>query len=352
MLPLGPSPLGSQAAGTKACAKVVSVDDSDVGDQGLLRMGTQHLTVRVVSGAHRGRIFRADNELRAQMDLDKTFRPGDLALVSIIDGADPEKTTINAQDHFRLHWSLVLFAIFGALLLWFGRGTGLKALVSFVFACCVVLRVVIPLCLRGWNPVWTATGAVGLLTAVIVFLVAGRGRKGQAAFAGSMLGVLTGAILAEVFSELFEVNGAVMPFSEPLLYCGYEFLDLRDLFTAAVILASSGAVMDLGMDVAAGMDEVIRHNPDLSRRELMLSGFRIGQSVVGTMTTTLLLAYAGGYLTLLMSFTAQGVSWVDFLNHPHVAAETVKTLIGSFALVTVAPFTALAGSLIYARGAK
>ena len=105
--------------------------------------------------------------------------------------------------------------------------------------------------------------------------------------------------------------------------------------------------MDLGMDVAAGMEEIVYHKPDISRKELVRSGIRIGQSVVGTMTTTLLLAYSGGYLTLMMTFAAQGTSPVDFINNPYVASEAVKTLIGSFALVLVAPFTAIAGGIIY-----
>ena len=116
------------------------------------------------------------------------------------------------------------------------------------------------------------------------------------------------------------------------------------LGVGAAVLASSGAVMDLAMDIAAGMDEIVRHNPSLPRRALFLSGLRIGRSVVGTMTTTLLLAYSGGYITLLMVFAAQGTPPLDFLNSTLVSAEVVKTLVGSFALVLVAPFTAFVGA--------
>ena len=107
-----------------------------------------------------------------------------------------------------------------------------------------------------------------------------------------------------------------------------------------MILASSGAVMDLAMDIAAGVEEVAYHNPELPASELIKSGLRIGRSGVGTMTTTLLLAYSGGYITLLMMFASQGTSPLDFLNSTLVASEMVKTLIGSFSLVLVAPFTA------------
>ena len=107
--------------------------------------------------------------------------------------------------------------------------------------------------------------------------------------------------------------------------------------------------MDLAMDIAAGIDEVALHNPGLSRHELFMSGLRIGRSVVGTMTTTLLLAYSGGYITLLMVFAAQGTPPLVFLNSTVVSAEVVKTLVGSFGLVLVAPFTALVAAYLSHR---
>ena len=84
-------------------------------------------------------------------------------------------------------------------------------------------------------------------------------------------------------------------------------------------------------------------------RALIASGMRIGRSVVGTMTTTLLLAYSGGYITLLMMFCAQGNPPWEFINNPLVASEAVKTLIGSFSLLLVAPFTALFAGILLCR---
>ena len=180
-----------------------------------------------------------------------------------------------------------------------------------------------------------------------MYLVAGWTRKGLAAFAGTAVGVFAGLAMAHAFGRLMHINGATLPYVQALLYSGYEFLDLQDVFIGAMALASSGAVMDLAMDIASGVEEVARHNPALPRRELLLSGFRIGRSVVGTMTTTLLLAYSGGYITLLMMFAAQGTHPLDIVNSTLVSAELVKTLIGSFSLVLVAPFTAVAAALVF-----
>ena len=116
-----------------------------------------------------------------------------------------------------------------------------------------------------------------------------------------------------------------------------------------MVNVSSGAVMDLAMDVASGIEEIARRRSGLPVKELFLSGIRIGRSVVGTMTTTLLLAYSGGYLTLMMVFAAQGTSPIDFINNPYVASEAVKTLVGSFGLVLVAPFTAAVGAWFFGQ---
>ena len=185
-----------------------------------------------------------------------------------------------------------------------------------------------------------------------MYLVAGWTKKGFSAFAGSMLGVVASLALAHFFGRVMNVNGATMPFAQQLLYSGFSGLNLQDVFFGAIVLASSGAVMDLGMDIAAGVEEVHRHSPSLGFRELAASGVRIGRAVVGTMTTTLLLAYSGGYLTLLMVFAAQGTAPMDFLNSTLVSAELVKTLVGSFGLVLVAPFTAIVSAAVYTRGCK
>ena len=335
--------------GASMRARVVSTDDSQVSLAGLVEYGTQHLEVEMLEGPAKGRRFRAENELRAQLDIDKKFSPGDTASVLWPDGGAQDGDTLVARDHWRLGWAFALFAAFAALLVVFGGATGAKALFSFVFSCLAVWKLLVPLCLGGWNAGWTSFAVVTALSAVILYLVAGGSRTFVAAFLGSVLGVAASLVLAQVFAHGMHVTGATMPFVQALLYSGYQSLDISDLYCGAVILASSGAVMDLSMDIAAGLAEIVRHRPDLSRRALFISGMRIGRAVVGTMTTTLLFAYSGGYLTLLMVFAAQGTHPADFLNSTLVSAELVKTLVGSFGLLLVAPITAAAGAALFAR---
>jgi uncharacterized membrane protein len=331
---------------------VVSVDDANLTALGAGQYGVQHMVVDILEGPEKGKRFNADNTLRAQLEVDKVFRAGDTALVVVPPGGAKAQDALVARDIWRNGWSGLFFAVFCACLCWFGGLTGAKALFSFIFSCLLIWKAVVPLCLAGWPPSWTIFGAVCLLTGVIMYLVAGPTRKGLAAFLGAILGVFSGLALAHVFGRLMQINGATLPYVQTLLNTRFAGLDIQDIFIGAVVLASSGAVMDLAMDIAAGVEEIVRRNPDLPRRELWLSGMRIGRSVVGTMTTTLLLAYSGGYITLLMVFCAQGTKPADFLNSTLVSAEVVKTLVGSFALVWVAPCTALASACVFKSGRK
>ncbi|AMK10707.1 YibE/F family protein [Pseudodesulfovibrio indicus] len=350
-LPTGFEDKGDKDA-IRCTAEVLSVDDDNILHLGLIRSGEQGLTVRILDGPFAGREFDAHNQLLGQLDRDKLFRPGDTAYVVLTLDERGEVTYVNPQDHYRLGLELLLLGLFAALLLLFGGMTGLKALLSFAFTGMVLWKVLVPQMLLGADPVRLALAVVALLSAVIIFLVAGLTRTGLTAFLGAFLGVVASCGLAVYFTGRFHVHGAVMPFAETLLYAGYNHLDLTRIYMAGVFLASSGAVMDLAMDVAAAMSEVVDKKPSISRVEAVWSGVRVGRAVVGTMTTTLLLAYSGGYVTLLMAFMAQGIPLDTTFNFIYVAAEVLKTLVGSFGLVTVAPFTALAGGVLLVAGRK
>ena len=166
---------------------------------------------------------------------------------------------------------------------------------------------------------------------------------------GSLLGVLTTCVLGIVFTDLFKIHGAVMANSESLLYSGYENLDLTAIFMSSIFIGASGAMMDLAVDITAAVSEVVEKKPEIGWLEAAKSGMNVGRAAMGTMTTTLLLAYSGGCVALLMVFMAQGTPVNHILNYKYVAAEVLDTIAGSFGLVTVAPFTALVAGMILTK---
>ena len=118
---------------------------------------------------------------------------------------------------------------------------------------------------------------------------------------------------------------------------------------ASIFLGSSGAVMDLSVDICSAVCEVVAKKPDISAKEAIASGFAVGRAACGSTTTTLLLAYSGSYIALLMVFMAQGTPVALMLNYKYVAAEIVHTIVGSFGLVTVAPLTAITSGLLLTK---
>ncbi|SHI67405.1 Uncharacterized membrane protein [Desulfatibacillum alkenivorans DSM 16219] len=349
-LPTGFSDRGDAKA-VRCKGKVLETDNSLLHQYGIVRMGAQSLEVELLNGPFKGEIVSAENHVTGKMDLDKIFLPGDKAymVLTIKDGA---VAYANAMDHYRLDVELVLLSLFFLLLVLFGGWTGAKAILSFIFSAAVIWQIMVPMFLKGYNPIVTAVAVVTVVSAAVIFLVGGLSKQGFVAFAGAVAGVVTTCVLALAFGGAFKLHGAVRPFSETLLYCGFADISLTQVFLASVFIASSGAVMDLAMDVASAMNELALKRPDMGFMESLKSGLAVGRAVVGTMTTTLLFAYSGGYITLLMVFMAQGVALGNLFNLNYVSAEILNTLVGSFGLITVAPFTALAGALVFTRGRK
>ena len=328
--------------------EVLDTDESSIVDTGLVRTGEQRCTVELLGGHFEGQTATAVNRLSGSLAQDKLFAPGDIAFVTVSYG--PEGiTAVSMTDHYRLDKEAILAGLFLLLLVLFAGSTGVRAILSFVDTILLMWKVLVPCLLRGWNPVWVALALVLVLTVLILSLIYGFDRRCLASVSGAALGIGVTAVLGVVFTDLFRIHGAVMESSESLLYAGYQNLDLTRIFMASIFLGASGAVMDLSVDITSAVREVVEKRPDLDWREAVRSGANVGRAAMGTMTTTLLFAYSGGYIALLMVFMAQGTPVDNILNYKYVAAELIHTVIGSFGLVTVAPFTALCAGLLLTR---
>jgi uncharacterized membrane protein len=332
----------------RARAKVLSVDNTDMNQFGIVKTGQQTLTLEIVTSEYKGSIKKADNFLTGKMELDKVFSKGDSVYV-VLETKNGEIRFVNVIDHYRLGVELVLLLIFLLFLVFFAGWTGIKAIMSFLFTALCIWKILLPGFLKGYNPVFLSLAVVSTLTFIIIFLVGGLTKKGLTAFLGAMAGIILTCILSIIFGRFFKIHGAVKPFSEALLYSGYPHLDLGGIFLSGIFIAASGAVMDIAMDIASSQKEVFDKHPGIKRKEIIASGFSVGKAVIGTMTTTLLLAYSGSFTALFMIFIAQKIPVMNFFNITYVASEILHTLVGSFGLVTVAPFTAIIGGFIFVR---
>ncbi len=339
--------LNPYSAIPRAQVRIDAVDNTALYPVGIVYSGVQSCTITVLSGPQAGSTATAVNYLNSALDKDKLFAPGDTGYAMVQTGADGLHVTL--IDHYRAQKELWIFLGLALALIAFGGVIGAGALVSLGASAVLIWKLLIPLLLDGINPILAALCTVLLLTALIDLLVAGWTRRCAVALLGSLGGTLVTFVLGLVLTDWLKLDGGDVPYLVPLLAQSTLQTDPRALFIGMMFIANSGALMDLSMDVSVACEEVQRHCPAIGAGALLHSGLRVGRGVLGTMATTLMLAYSGNYLSMLMYFAGQGTPLLDVLNLKYVSSQLLNTLVGSFGLVATAPLSALAASLLFPR---
>lgn len=328
--------------------RIDAIDNQDLKHMGALLVGEQLCTVTVLKGRHKSAVFEAVNLMSGSLERDKVFKVGDRAL-AVIDSVNEGTPFVNLVDHYRLKATFLLLMAFVIMLIAFAGAIGARSILSFVLTLLMIWKVFIPSILSGFSPLLVGCLMTVVLTAMIISLVFGIDKRSASAIMGSLLGTFLTLFLSILLVGIFKIEGAVLAHIEGLIYSGFGHLDLTQIYIASIFIACSGAMMDVAVDIASAVDEVVKHNPNLDRKAAILSGLSVGRAVMGTMTTTLLLAYSGGFISLLLIFMAQGTPLINVLNLKFVSAEILHTLIGSIGLVTVAPFTAFFSGLFLGK---
>ena len=335
----------------RAVGRVIETDNSAIITSGMIQSGEQTCTLLIENGRFQGRRLEGVNFLSGSLEKDKIYKTGDKALLTISYQGEEIRSVV-MSDHYRLTKEIVLLLIFAVFLVLFAGKNGFQAILSFLITILTIWKILVPCYLKGYSPVWVGIFITAFLTLMIIFFVYGMDRRTVAATSGALLGVVTTCILGILFTDLFQIHGAIMPNAESLLYSGYQHLNLTAIFMSSIFIGASGAMMDLSVDITSAIAEVVAKKPDISRLEAIRSGINVGRAAMGTMTTTLLLAYSGGYISLLMVFMAQGTRIDHILNYKYVASEILDTVVGSFGLVTVAPFTTVMAGILLAGKKK
>lgn len=326
-------------------AKVLKVDNSRLYKTGMITQGEQTALLKVLNGTHKGEEVLGVNLFAGKLSVDKIFCAGDIVWAIIEQDLEGEIIFTNIIDYYRITKELILFICFAVFLLLVSGFTGFRTILSFVFTLLCIWKIIIPFSLKGYSPLLVSLLIGNLITVSTILLVAGFSKKSYIAIASSTACSFITGILAVIITKYFKINGTVMESSESLLYSGFQHLNLTQIFEGSVYLASSGAILDLAIDITSALEELVYHRPQISRKALFASGMRIGKAVVGTQTTTLLLAYMGSYISIMMVYMAQGTNFINIFTSQKIAAEFLHTFVGCIGLVSVSPLTALTFAL-------
>ncbi|PHV70811.1 hypothetical protein CS063_08575 [Sporanaerobium hydrogeniformans] len=328
-------------------AEVLSTNESTIYETGLIKQGAQTCQIRIMQGRYKGVEVEATNLLTGKLEFDKLFRVGDKAFVLLEKGEAEEILFANMIDYYRIDKEIVLALVFAVALIVFSGSIGVRTIMSFIFSLLCIWKLLIPMLLKGYHPMLISLLIGVTMAMVTLILVAGFTKKAYCAILGATCASFMTCFMAIIFGNWFQIHGAVMPWSESILYAGYSGLNLTMIYQAAIYLSCSGAIVDLAIDISAAIDEIVDKKPHISSKEILLSGLNIGKSVVGSQATTLLLAYMGSFIGIMMVYMAQGTPLLHILTSQSIAAEIVHTFVGCIGLVIVSPLTALICSRIY-----
>ena len=311
------------------------------------RVGDQELEIQILSGDHKDEIMTVTNYMSALFNVD--VQQGDRIIVRIMtdENGSYYASVFNYDRGIVLGgFLLIFFILLGAL----GGKKGLGALAGLLLTLGCIWFILIPCLLRGVPaiPVTIAVSAVAA-AAGLIFLN-GYSKKTFCAVCGCVGGVLVSGIAAAVVGSLSPMNGFNMQEAENLiLYGADQGLKVSGLLVCGVLISALGAVMDVALGIASSVWEMKEQNPDASVGSLFRSGMQIGKDAMGTMANTLILAFAGSSLNMLILVQTYNIPFLQLINTDSIALEVVQSVAGSIGILLTVPLVALISARLMAH---
>lgn len=307
----------------------------------------QEVVVEITEGDYIGEEFTTDYILSYDIEgkiLAYELEVGDKVSVQITEDSDGN-VTATVLDVARAGYLIALFVLFLIVIVIIGGKKGIRAILGLLLTILLIYFVMIKGIFKGNDVIKTSIISIGLVI-IGTFIIIGDGinKKILTAALGTLGGILSAGIIASIFNNLAKMTGACEDAIQLSINMTTVNFNFRDLLFAGILVAALGACMDVGMSIASSLDEIKIKNPEITWKELLKSGMNIGRDVIGTMTNTLILAYVGGSLTLILLFMACDMSILEILNKETIAEEVISAVSGSMGVVFTVPIT----SAIYA----
>lgn len=317
----------------KAVVKEVLVDNLQADGT---RTGQQSVKVEMLTGVHKGETLTVTSN--SGYLFGAACMEGLRVIVMQSVAGETTIASVYSQDRA---WVIYLFATLYLLLLCvIGGKQGLKGSLGLIFTFVSVVFLYIPLIYRGCSPFWTAVFVCLVTTLVTMYLIGGACRKTLCAVGGTLTGILSAGVTALLFSRASGITGYNVSDIESLITLwNVEGIQVGGLLFSGLLISALGAVMDVAMSVASSMDEIIRQNGTLTRRELWLAGMRVGRDMMGTDSNTLILAFAGSSTSTLLLNYSYALPYQQIINSNNIGIAVMQGLSGSFGVVLSVPFT-------------
>ncbi|MGN8967770.1 YibE/F family protein [Intestinimonas sp. HCP28S3_D6] len=308
------------------------------------RVGEQRVVVRMTTGV------RAGQELETTSSSGFLFGAGCTVGMHVVVmqsvAGESTITSIYSQDR---EWVIYGFAAAYLLVLCLvGGKQGVKGALGLVFTLFCILFVYLPLVYQGWSPFWVAVFICVVTTLVTMYLIGGPTKKTLVATGGTVAGVIIAGIAATVFSLATGITGwNVSDIKSLLTLASTSGVQVGGLLFSGLLISSLGAVMDVAMSIGSAIAELHAQNPAISRRDLFKAGMHVGRDMMGTDSNTLILAFAGGSVSMLVLDYAYALPYQQIINSNNIGIAIMQGLSGSFGIVLAVPVTVALAVLLY-----
>jgi uncharacterized membrane protein len=251
-------------------------------------------------------------------------------------------------DHDRSRELLALVALFAAAVIAFARWRGLTSLLGLAVSFAILLSFVLPAIQRGTSPLLVAiVGAAAIMFAVI-YLTHGVSVTTSVAVLGTLAALVLTGLLGLLVTVVMKLNGAGTD-ETAILSNVLGGVDLRGLLLAGIIIGTLGVLDDVTVTQVTIVNELALANPGSTARQLYRAALRVGRAHVASVVNTIILAYAGASLPLLLLFVTSGSRPLNVLTTQAMSAEVVRSVVGTLGLIAAVPITTALAAWICAK---
>ena len=308
----------------------------------------QEVVVEITEGDFIQQDFRVDYVLSYDLEgkmLVPELSVGDKVEVQITEDQEGNVTATVTEVSKTNHLAIILGIFLVSIVLISGK-KGIRTIIGLVFTLLFLYFFTIRQLYNGVNAI-----AISIISAICLIvgtfiIIDGFNKKTVSAVIGTFGGVITAGIIALIFINLSKMTGAyeeAIFFSVNLSNVKFNF---RDLLFAGIMISSLGACMDIGLSIVSALDEIKMTDAEVTWKELFKKGMSVGRENIGTMTNTLILAYLGTSLTLILLFLSSNMSLLDISNKERIVEQLMLAIIGSTGVVYTVPITSILYSLL------
>lgn len=312
-------------------ARVIQVDNTGKSPAEI----QQVLILKFMDGPYTGKTTKIIHEFNGH-PTDLQYSAGHLVFIQEFNDVSHRRFVITGP--VRDDGLYILIAIFLASVVIIAGFQGIRSIISLSLIFMVIFYALVPLVIRGANPITVTLILAALSTIFTIFFVSGINQKTVAAVIGTISGVVTAGFLAWHFGNMILLTGYSDESVQMLQYTSTA-ANFKGLLFSGIVIGALGAIMDISVSIASSITEIKQSNPQISFNSLIASGFRVGKDAISTMTNTLILAYVGSSFPLLMLYQIHHTPYDKIMNNDAVASEIVRMFAGSIGLLAAVPIT-------------